>query len=185
VTSPAEAAAIAEQLLARDLPRRWRHSQGVARAARALADLAGPDAETLEAAAWLHDIGYAPAIAETGFHPLDGARYLRTADACPDVVTLVAHHTNATVEAQERGLLGLQTEFPTDVNQAARLLPLLTHCDLTTSSDGDPVTIDTRLADIYDRYPRGHLVHRSIRRSEGQMRSSVTEVERLRLAVST
>jgi hypothetical protein len=31
------------------------------------------------AAAWLHDIGYAPAIAEsgTGFHPLDGARYLR------------------------------------------------------------------------------------------------------------
>ena len=31
----------------------------------------------MTAAAWLHDIGYAPAVDDTGFHPLDGARYLR------------------------------------------------------------------------------------------------------------
>jgi HD superfamily phosphodiesterase len=33
--------------------------------------------DLLEAAAWLHDIGYSPEIAVSGFHPLDGARYLR------------------------------------------------------------------------------------------------------------
>ena len=33
--------------------------------------------DDLVAAAWLHDIGYAPELVETGFHPLDGARYLR------------------------------------------------------------------------------------------------------------
>lgn len=29
---------------------------------------------TLVVAAWLHDIGYAPEIGHTLFHPLDGAR---------------------------------------------------------------------------------------------------------------
>ncbi|WP_406239339.1 hypothetical protein [Nocardia sp. NBC_01009] len=28
-------------------------------------------------AAWLHDIGYAPDIARIGFHPVDGAEFLR------------------------------------------------------------------------------------------------------------
>jgi hypothetical protein len=32
--------------------------------------------EVLVAAAWVHDIGYAPELLATGFHPLDGARYL-------------------------------------------------------------------------------------------------------------
>jgi hypothetical protein len=31
----------------------------------------------LVAAAYLHDLGYAPALVETGFHALDGARHLR------------------------------------------------------------------------------------------------------------
>jgi hypothetical protein len=34
---------------------------------------------SLEAAGWLHDIGYAPGLAATGLYPLDGARYLRDA----------------------------------------------------------------------------------------------------------
>ena len=34
----------------------------------------------LEAAAWLPDIGYAPGLAVTGLHALDGARYLRDAE---------------------------------------------------------------------------------------------------------
>ncbi len=35
----------------------------------------------LVAAAYLHDIGYAPELAITGFHPLDGARHLRVTRA--------------------------------------------------------------------------------------------------------
>jgi len=68
---------LARSLLAEPLPRRWAHSQGVAAKARTLAPILGDDAELLQAAAMLHDIGYAPPIAVTGFHPLDGARYLR------------------------------------------------------------------------------------------------------------
>ena len=68
---------LARTLLAETLPRRWSHVQGVAARARALAPSLGADAELIEAAAWLHDIGYLPELADTGLHGLDGARYLR------------------------------------------------------------------------------------------------------------
>ena len=71
---------LAEAKLAVSLPRRWRHVRSVARRARWVAkELSLSD--DLVAAAWLHDIGYAPELVETGFHPLDGARYLRR-DGC-------------------------------------------------------------------------------------------------------
>jgi HD domain len=75
----------AQALLKEPLPRRWAHVQGVATRARNLAPVHGAGADLLEAAAWLHDIGYAPGLAVTGLHALDGARYLRdaqNADAC-------------------------------------------------------------------------------------------------------
>ena len=55
------------------------HVQAVAARARSLAAVLGADADLLEAAAWLHDIGYAPGLAVTGLNALDGARYLRDA----------------------------------------------------------------------------------------------------------
>ena len=58
------------------LPRRWAHVQGVAARARSLAPVLGADADLLQAAAWLHDIGYAPALSLTGLHALDGADVL-------------------------------------------------------------------------------------------------------------
>jgi len=69
--------ALARRLLEEPLPRRWSHTQGVAAAARTLAPILGGHAGLPVAAAWLHDIGYTPALVVTGFHPLDGARYLR------------------------------------------------------------------------------------------------------------
>src|SRR5205085_7625190 len=84
---------LAWSLLA-DLPERWRHTVGVAQRA---AELAGAvDAEELDwvvAAAWLHDIGYADPIRDTGFHPLDGARFLRRDGWADRVNALVAHHS--------------------------------------------------------------------------------------------
>jgi HD domain len=47
-------------LLADSLPRRWAHVQGVAAQARTLKSSLGTDADLIEAAAWLHDIGYLP-----------------------------------------------------------------------------------------------------------------------------
>jgi HD superfamily phosphodiesterase len=65
----------AQALLQESFPRRWAHVQGVAARARSLASVLGADADLLEAAAWLHDIGYASGPAATGLHSLDGARY--------------------------------------------------------------------------------------------------------------
>jgi hypothetical protein len=53
---------------------------------------------------WLHDIGYAPELAGTGCHPLDGARYLRRIGVDEQVVSLVAYHSCARIEAEVRGL---------------------------------------------------------------------------------
>src|SRR5262245_24854236 len=50
----------ARKLLAVPLPRRWAHSQGVAATAQTLAPVLGDNADMLIAAAWLHDVGYAP-----------------------------------------------------------------------------------------------------------------------------
>jgi hypothetical protein len=64
--------------LRRPLPRRWAHVQAWLRGDAAWR-LFSADADLLEVAAWLHDIGYAPGLVITGLHALDGARYLRDA----------------------------------------------------------------------------------------------------------
>ena len=155
---------LARTLLADALPRRWAHVQGVAARARSLAPAVGPDAGLLEAAAWLHDIGYLPELAATGLHGLDGARYLRDVQhAEPLLCRLVAHHSCAVIEAEERGLAHiLNREFAPPPRPLA---DALTFCDMTTSPDGDHVHVNHRLAEIHDRYGSGHLVSRSIRRA--------------------
>jgi len=163
-TSTTGAERLARTLLERSLPRRWAHVQGVAARARSLAPALGGDAELLEAAAWLHDIGYLPELARTGLHSLDGARYLRdTQHAGPLLCRLVAHHSCAVLEAEERGLAGALTrEFAPPPQQLA---DALTFCDMTTSPDGDRVQVTHRLAEIQDRYGSGHLVSRFITRA--------------------
>ena len=139
------AESLARALLQDPLPRRWAHSQGVAARARGLAPVLGPDADLLEAAAWLHDIGYAPGLTLTGLHQLDGARYLRDAQHADAMLCrLVAHHSCAIIEAGERGLAGiLGSEFDPAPDVLASVL---TCCDMTTSPDGQHVPVDQRLA---------------------------------------
>jgi HD superfamily phosphodiesterase len=55
--------------------------------------------DALVAAAWLHDIGYAPDMVDTGIHPLDGARYLRSVGIDGQIVSLVVYHSCAQIEA--------------------------------------------------------------------------------------
>ncbi len=157
-----EARQLARELLAERLPRRWAHVQGVARQAD---HAAGPGGygRTLVAAAWLHDIGYAPAAQDTGFHPLDGARYLRRVGVAEEIVRLVAHHSFALVEAAERGLDGeLAAEFPPP---DPVLADALCFCDMTTSPDGELVDPADRLAEIQVRYGPGDVVTRFVDRA--------------------
>jgi hypothetical protein len=155
---------LARTLLADSLPRRWFHVQGVAAQAHSLAPNLGTDAALLEAAAWLHDIGYLPELAVTGLHGLDGARYLRDVQhAEPLLCRLVAHHSCALIEAEERGLADVLTREFTPPPRP--LADALTFCDMTTSPDGEQVHVHHRLAEIHHRYGSGHLVSRSIRRA--------------------
>ena len=155
---------LARTLLADSLPRRWSHVQGVAARARTLKPSLGTDADLIEAAAWLHDIGYLPELALTGLHGLDGARYLRDVQhADPMLCRLVAHHSYAVIEAEERGLADVLTrEFAPPPQPLA---DALTFCDMTTSPDGQQVQVHRRLAEIHDRYGSGHLVSRFISRA--------------------
>ena len=94
---------MARGLLAEALPQRWAHVQGVAGTAQRVA-ASLTLSEALVAAAWLHDVGYAPDVTDTGFHPLDGACYLVSLGAPARVVNLVARHSYAILEAELRGL---------------------------------------------------------------------------------
>jgi len=163
-TISAWAEGLARTLLERTLPRRWAHVQGVAASARSLAPTIGANSGLLEAAAWLHDIGYLSELAETGLHGLDGARHLRDVRrADPILCRLVAHHSCAVIEAEERGLSDvLRREF---AEPPQSLADALTFCDMTTSPDGEHVQVSRRLAEIHDRYGSSHLVSRSIRRA--------------------
>jgi hypothetical protein len=129
----------------------------------------------MEAAAWLHDVGYAPGLATTGLHQLDGARYLRdTQHADAMLCRLVAHHSWAIIEAGERGLADvLSSEFEPAPYELASVL---TCCDMTTSPDGEPVLVEQRLAEIRDRYGPGDLVSRSIQRATPMILRAVEQV---------
>lgn len=114
--------------------------RGVAERARTLPLPAPDDAELVKAAAWLHDIGYASVLAATGLHALDGARYVRTAVTVPRLATLVAHHSCASIEAEERGLVDvLLSELPLQDAQDELFVDMVTYCDMATSPTGEPV----------------------------------------------
>ena len=178
------AAELARKLLEVPLPRRWAHVQGVAAQARSLAPILGDDADLLEAATWLHDIGYSPELADTGFHPLDGARYLRDVEhADSSLCRLVANHSCAILEAEDRGLADvLSSEFP---SPDPKLNDALAYCDMTTTPTGDVVSVHDRISEIVERYGSHNVVTQFIRRAEPELVSSVVRTdERLFLAQS-
>jgi hypothetical protein len=156
---------LAEAELAAPLPRRWVHSLGVGRRAAELQQVLGEGVELLAAAAILHDVGYAPRLALTGFHPLDGARFLRDAHGADDRLTrLVAHHSFSVLGAEECGLREtLEAEFPELPDE--RLADALTYCDMTSTPDGDRTRPEELVAEIAERYGLDSEVGRFIRRA--------------------
>ena len=159
------------------LGRRWLHVKAVAARARTLSDTiftTTRDAEMLVAAAYLHDIGYAPPIATTGFHPLDGGRFVRDA-GWPEVATLVAQHTGARNESLLRGA-DLLAEFPFEDSMLYRAL---TYCDLTTGPDGLGTTVDDRVAEIVQRYGADHVVSRAILMGRAEFKDIESEMQNM------
>lgn len=167
---------LAARLLETPLPGRWAHVVGVAGTAAELVSKLDVEDDRVVAAAWLHDIGYARELAQTGLHALDGARYLRDCGWDRQVVTLVAHHSAAPVEAAVRGLdAELLREFPEPTDRTA--LELLWYCDMTTGPSGERVSVEERLAEIRERYGREAVVTRFIERAEDRLVAAVRRVE--------
>jgi hypothetical protein len=147
---------IAQTHLAEALPIRWKHVQAVGQRASELAAQLGLPDDPLVCAAWLHDVGYSPLLADCGFHPIDGARFLRR-DGWPDeLCNLVAHHSCAVVEAGRRGLGDvLNSEF---VDRPGAERDALWTADATTGPDGRSLTVEQRVAEVVERYGPGSLV---------------------------
>lgn len=169
-----KAASLARQLLS-PLGRRWTHVSAVAeRSCEIGGAVAVTERSTLTAAAWLHDIGYSPEIGHTRFHPLDGAGYLRDEGWPESIVNLVAHHSGARFEAEQRGLADELAEFPFPDGP---LLDALALADLTTGPSGERLTYDERIAEILRRYPEDDPVHQAWLTAAPVLRESVQRAE--------
>ncbi len=150
------AAVNAERLLS-PLGNRWRHVRQVAEQARQVAAVVPPnDRDLLIAAAYLHDIGYALSLASTGFHPLDGARWIRNSGPGGRLARLVAYHSCAIYEARVRGLAdSLMAEFEPEESAT---YDALVFCDMTTGPTGKTVLFEDRIREIRERYGPDHEV---------------------------
>ncbi len=149
---------------------RLRHVRAVAACAAELAPaVPAADRPVLVAAAWVHDIGYAPTLAVLGFHPVDGARFVHR-QGYERLARLVAHHSGAFFEAQERDLLDELTVFPAESGAVA---DALTCADMTTGPQGQRCSFDGRISEILHRYDPMHPVHRAVRRSRPVLGAAV------------
>lgn len=161
------------QKLISPLGNRWLHIQGVAERARAICNIFDENNQTyLIAAAYLHDIGYAPELRKTGFHPLDGAYYLLSHDQ-QRLASLVAYHSEAQFEAKLRGLTKELEKIP---RENSTLADALTYCDMTTGPTGLRITFEERIADILQRYDEMDIVARAIRQAIPALTLSVKRI---------
>jgi HD domain len=156
------------------LEARWRHVVGVvAQAERVAAMLPADERPWLIAAAYVHDIGYAPELVATGMHAIDGALWLR-ARGRERLARLVAHHSGARFEATVRGLGMAMAVFQCEDSATA---DALTYCDMTTSPIGSPVSVEQRLSDIAERYGEGHVVWAAMQRAAPSLLEAVRRTE--------
>lgn len=165
-------------LLLTPLGNRWLHVQGVVERARWVGAIFDEtDQAFLIAAAYLHDIGYAPSLQKTGFHPFDGAMYLQSLPQ-DRLASLVAYHSGAQFEAHLRGLTPELLQFP---HEYSALDDALTYCDMTTNPIGNQITFEQRIADIFQRYDEEHLVHKAIQQAIPSLTRAVKRTEELLL----
>jgi hypothetical protein len=167
----------ARRLLADQLPGRWAHPRGVGHRAEQVALILPPaDRSVLVATAWLHDVGYAAELVDTGIHPLDGARFLTHCGVPHRVCALVAHHSGAAVVAELLGLADQLTEF---AEEHGPVRDALWYCDMTTSPDGRPGTFADRIREIRTRRQSDDPVVRALATNGNERAAAVRRTEQL------
>lgn len=174
VPDAAQARALARSLLG-DVGTRWQHVRTAGATAARLSVLFDDDeAALLVAAATLHDVGYAPELAHTGFHPLDGAVYLQARGLPERLVSLVAHHSEAEMLGAQCGVHDLSDRF---VRERSLLADALVYSDMHSAPDGQPIRAEHRLADIARRKPDPveHARAQRLRASMTRVGAALTE----------
>ncbi len=168
------AAGVAEVLLA-PLGDRWSHTSSVAAKAKELAKTVSVnDRELLVVSAWWHDLGYAPQLARTGFHPLDGARFLADGGYPTRLCALVAHHSAAMFEAKERGL---SEQLAPWMQEEGAVADALWMADMTTGPNGEPKSYPDRLTEILERYGRDSIVGRAMLNARPVVETAIGRTE--------
>ncbi|MEZ0164792.1 HD domain-containing protein [Kineococcus sp. LSe6-4] len=170
-----EALALARDLLT-GVDRRYEHVAAAARTAERIARVVPEqDRDVLVTAATLHDIGYAPALRRTGFHPLDGADHLKGLGWPLRVVGLVAHHSGARFLARAHGVEDLLDVYP---DEGGPVADALLFCDMTTAPDGRTVSFAERVRDAHGRHREAPEAARRARAErEPFLRAAVARVQ--------
>ena len=141
---------LSRALLRKPSYERWQHTKAVAnQAVKVAVTVPKSDQKILVAAAWLHDIGYTRKLKKTGFHPLDGAIYLRDKGWDARIVALVAHHSGARFVPVERGFAAMMAEFPFEDSPVS---DALTYADQTMGPYGQPMTVPYRINEAISRH---------------------------------
>lgn len=163
-------------------PDRLAHSLLAGRQAlRVRATVSEADRELLVSAALLHDIGYSPALAATGFHPLDGATYLLAAGAPARLAALVAHHSESRFLADAAGFSAELSRFH---RENGPVMDALVYADMTAGPRGEPMSVPDRLADIAARHAGGEPHLRAARLARVPHLLAATERVRIRITLS-
>lgn len=165
----AEAEALAREILG-PLGTRFDHVRTAAGVATSLAVLFDPEEHSLlVVAAQLHDIGYSATLADSGFHPLDGAMHLRRLRCDERLVSLVAHHSAAELLVSDRDV----AEALEGISKPREsMADALTYADMHSSPAGQMIPAVGRIADIERRH-----VHPGATQRTRALRASVARID--------
>lgn len=129
------------------------------------------DEVTAFCAALVHDIGYIESLRDTGFHPVDGASFLR-ARGFTSLADLIVGHSTAPEEATLRGL-------PPVIVSEDPIAKLLTYWDMQTGPSGEILTFEQRMADILSRHGEHSVVGQAMVAGAVRIRDIIDQVNRL------
>jgi hypothetical protein len=90
------------------------------------------------------------------------------------LVALVAHHSAATREATQRGLLPELKVWPRERSPVA---DTLWTADMTTGPRGEALTHDQRLSEILTRYQPTSIVGRAMLQAEPEIRGAINRTD--------
>ena len=127
-------------------------------------------------AALVHDIGYLESIAETGFHPLDGANFLEH-QGFSILADLIIGHSSSPEEAQLRGI-----DRPIPCNSL--FTKVLTFWDMQVGPGGVYMSYAERCQDILFRYSEDSVVGKANIMARPRIEEIIKEIELLRIGAN-